>query len=105
MSLDLAVWPEPAVVTAEEAARKCERFAEREPGAVPADSRTLVFHRELTARYPNLTDLPAEHREGGPDRHFRAEVADRSLILRAFTGFVAGEDSWWQASEWYRTEF
>jgi hypothetical protein len=58
MSFDLAVWPEPAVVTAEAAERTYESLCEREPGAVPADARVVAFHRELTARYPSLSSLP-----------------------------------------------
>jgi len=46
-----------------------------------------------------------EHREGLPDRHFRAEVEDRSRIVRAFTGFAAGDDSWRQEFDWQRMEF
>ncbi|MDX3195886.1 hypothetical protein PV458_46440 [Streptomyces sp. MN03-5084-2B] len=46
-----------------------------------------------------------EHREGLPDRHFRAEVAVRSRIVRAFTGFAAGDDSWRQEFDWRRMNF
>lgn len=229
MSFDLAVWPESAVVSAEEAERKYGTFLERERDAVPADPRALAFHRDLTARYPNLTDLPEaeletspwamnpsvvgeavimmmswsaaeaalpdihelaerhglvlydpraravhspsglrghwmpvltacdgsrvenpdatqieaalrrlspanwfvilergdhyvqvglgeraatrppwcalEHREGGPDRHFRVETANRARIVEAFTGFAAGDESWRQGFDWQRMEF
>lgn len=49
--------------------------------------------------------LALEHRDGGPDRHFRAEVADRARIVRAFTGFADGDDSWQQGFEWRRVEY
>jgi hypothetical protein len=229
MSFDLAVWYEPAIVTAEEAARKYERILEREPGTVVADPRAAGFHRELIARYPNLSDLtvdefedspwamdpsvvvdavilsmswsmaePAlpyirelaerhelvcydpqsgavysppslrgdsmvvlssadgsrvenpgaaqieavlerlspknwfaildrgdhyvqvgfgeraatrsgwfalEHREGLPDRHFRVEIPDRARVVRAFTGFAAGDGTWHQGFDWHRMKF
>jgi hypothetical protein len=86
MSVDLAVRPEPAVVTAEVAARKYEKFAEREPGAVPADSRTLAFHRRLTARYPNLTDLPVAELETSPS----------GLRHESMCVLSAGDGSWFE---------
>ncbi|WP_410616780.1 hypothetical protein [Amycolatopsis sp. lyj-109] len=43
-----------------------------------------------------------EHRAGLPDRHFRAEVEDRSRIVRAFTGFASGDDGWQQEFDWQR---
>ncbi|WP_206795927.1 hypothetical protein [Amycolatopsis sp. MtRt-6] len=46
-----------------------------------------------------------EHREGLPHRHFRAEVAERSRIVRAFTGFATGDDSWRLEFDWQRTNF
>ena len=46
-----------------------------------------------------------EHREGLPDRHFRTEVEDRSRIVRAFTGFAAGDDSRRREFDWQRMEF
>lgn len=131
MSFDLAVRPEPAVVTAEEAARKYEKFAERESGAVPADSSqwsanpsligeaVLVsmslstpergdhyvqagFGEQVAAR-PGCFAL--EHREGQPDRHFRVEVADGARVVQAFIGFATGDDTWRQAFDWQRMEF
>ena len=229
MSFDLAVWPEPAVITAEEADRTYESLCEREQGVVPADARVVAFHRELTARYPSLSSLPwdelesspwsgdpavvgdavlltigysaagtvapfarelaerhelvlydpqartvysppglrrrsmsvlsacdgsrvenpdpaqieavlgrlseknwfavlergdhyiqvglgeraatrspwlaLEHREGLPDRHFRVQVADPERIVRAFTGFAAGDGSWRDEFDWQRVEY
>lgn len=229
MSFDLAVWSESTAVSAAEAIRKHHEFAAREPDAGPADPRAVVFHRELTAHYPSLSDLPVEelenspwngdpmvvgeavlmtmswsaadaavlfiqelaerhemvlfdpqgdtvylpptlrgepalrlsacdgariedpdaaaieaavaglspgnwflvldrgdhyvqvglgeqaaarpgryvleHRQGQRDRHFRAEVAERAVVSRAFTGFAAGEDSWREGFDWQRVEY
>lgn len=46
-----------------------------------------------------------ELRQGQRDRHFRAEVAERAEVVRAFTGFAAGHDSWQQEFAWERTVF
>ncbi|WIY01505.1 hypothetical protein QRX60_47060 [Amycolatopsis mongoliensis] len=46
-----------------------------------------------------------EHRDGLPDRHFRAEVAERAGIVRALIGFAAGEDAWRQAFDWQHLKF
>lgn len=229
MSFDLAVWPESAVITAEEATRKYDAILGREPDSLPADPRAAAFLYELTARYPNLSDLPVEeledspwstdpavsgeavvmtmswstadaavlhvrelaerhelvlydpqrravhsppslrdasmsvltacdgsrienpdsarieaalgrlspenwfailergdhyvqvgwgeqagtrppsvvleHREGSPDRHFRAEVAGLAGVVRAFTGFAADDDAWRREFAWERMEF
>ncbi|WP_410672353.1 hypothetical protein [Amycolatopsis sp. cmx-4-68] len=228
MSFDLAVWPEAAVVTAAEAARKYQKLCELLPGAVPAEPRGLAFERELTARYPPLSSMapddesspwnadptvlgeavvltmswsaadavapfvqelaerhdlvlydpqdrtvhlpPAlrpppglvlsaadgsrlenpdaaaieaavaslsagnwylvldrgghyvqvgvgeraatrsggyalEHREDPAGRHYRVEVVDRADVVRAFTAFAAGDDTWQQAFDWRQLEF
>lgn len=49
--------------------------------------------------------LALEHRSGGPDRHFRVEVADRARIVQAFIGFADGDDSWQQGFDWRRVEY
>ncbi len=66
MSFDLAVWPEPTVITVAEAARKHEELCELQPGAVPEGTRAFAFHHELTARYPSLRDVPVEELENSP---------------------------------------
>ena len=49
--------------------------------------------------------LALEHRESGPDRHFRVEVADRARIVHAFTCFAVGDDGWRQEFDWRRVEY
>jgi hypothetical protein len=58
MSFDLAVWREPAA--AEEAARKYAALTSLEPVVIPLHPRAVAFHRDLTARYPELADVPVE---------------------------------------------
>ena len=49
--------------------------------------------------------LALEHREGLPDRHFRVQVAEPERIVRAFTGFAAGEDAWRDGFDWQRVSY
>ncbi len=58
MSFDLAVWHQPTA--AEEAARKYAALTSPEPMVIPLHPRAVAYHRELTARYPELTDVPVE---------------------------------------------
>ncbi|WP_328452296.1 MULTISPECIES: hypothetical protein [unclassified Amycolatopsis] len=57
MSFDLAVWRESTV--AEEAALKYAALTSPEPVVIPVHPQAVAFHRELTARYPDLADVPA----------------------------------------------
>ncbi|GLY38702.1 hypothetical protein Amsp01_047260 [Amycolatopsis sp. NBRC 101858] len=99
MSFDLAVWPEPAVITAEEAARKYAEFAAREPAAVPADPRALAFHRELTARYPSLRDLPVEELENSPWNGDPVVLGEAVLITMSWSTADAAVLFVWELAE------
>ncbi|GIF16230.1 hypothetical protein [Actinoplanes teichomyceticus] len=41
-----------------------------------------------------------EYREGGPERHFRTETADRAEAVRLLTEFLAGAQSWKLRHAW-----
>ncbi|MEA5367787.1 hypothetical protein VA596_50210 [Amycolatopsis sp., V23-08] len=58
MSFDLAVWHEST--TAEEAPRKYAELTTLEPEVLERHPRAVAFHRDLTARYPELADVPAD---------------------------------------------
>jgi hypothetical protein len=85
MSFDLAVWLEPAVITAEEADRTYESLCEREQGAVPADARVVAFHRELTARFPSLSSLPLDELESSPWSADPAVLGDAALLTIGYS--------------------
>ena len=64
MSFDLAVWREPT--TAEDAARKYAELTTLEPAVLQRHPRAVAFHRELTARYPELADVPVDELDSCP---------------------------------------
>ncbi|MDT7796572.1 MAG: hypothetical protein QOI78_5 [Actinomycetota bacterium] len=64
MSFDLAVWREST--TAEEAPRKYAELMALESPVLQRHPRAVTFHRELTARYPELADVPADELDSCP---------------------------------------
>lgn len=67
MSYDVAVWDGDAPANDEHAVRVNEElWARYEEGAEEPSPRILAFLRELTARYPDLEDLPENEIEDSP---------------------------------------
>ncbi|MFB6569832.1 DUF6891 domain-containing protein [Streptomyces noursei] len=66
-------------------------IAERIPGA---DQVFLQTWREGAGPFA------VEHRDGGPDRHFRAECADAGAVAEVFLAWARGTESWQRALDW-----
>ena len=66
MSFDLAVWFEPASITNEEAAQKYLRLAEGDVADATEHPGVERFLQELSARYPDLDELPEEEIDDSP---------------------------------------
>lgn len=41
-----------------------------------------------------------EHREGSPDRHFRAVTSSKDEVHAAFVAWAAGDEAWRQVLAW-----
>jgi hypothetical protein len=60
MSFDLAVWYPDRRLSSEEAGQRYGRLCEGEVGEVVENPSVLAFHEELTAKHPELDDIPEE---------------------------------------------
>ena len=78
MSFDLAVWLEST--TAEEAPRKYAELIALESSVLQRHPRAVAFHRELTARYPELADVPAAELDSCP-WSTTLTVADDGVVM------------------------
>ena len=66
VSFDLAVWFESAPITNEDATKKYHQLAEGDVTGATEHPSIERFVRELSARYPNLDDLPEDELDDSP---------------------------------------
>lgn len=59
----------------------------------------------MQSRFGPGTDVEVEHRNGGPDRHYRAVTGDRRLAQQVLWGWATESTPWESALHWEPMDF
>lgn len=64
----------------------------------------IRFNHYIQTRVLDSGQYTLEYREGGPDRHYKADPQPRDAVIDAFGDYLAGDNRWRTAFEWRRLE-